>query len=201
MDNTKEYCAIGKLVMDYFTEYIHYKNQKNYKDNFSSYKDATLFRPIKPTQTELAKTLEMYGNNNRLLKNNLSNYLRGSHPFPQDILLQVIYKLKLNSSQFMKLAEEYAIQHNLLEKEYHINNKNWFTTENKNIETQVKERLNTFQTDCIIYLLIMEYLNTYYKDLYIPTSKGERDYELTNLLICATDRKTLKKLANHIFGE
>lgn len=101
----------------------------------------------------------------------------------------------------MELAEEYAIQHNLLEKEYHIDNKNWFTTENKNIETQVKERLNTFQTDCIIYLLIMEYLDTYYKDLYIPTSKGEKDYELTNLLICATDRKTLKKLANHIFGE
>lgn len=201
MDNTKEYCTLGKLVMNYFTEYIHYKNQQNYKDNFSSYKKAAQFKPIKPTQSELARELEMYGNNRRLLKNNLSNYLRGSHPFPQDILLQVVYKLKLNGSQFMELAEEYAIQHNLLEKEYHIDNKNWFTTENKNIETQVKERLNTFQTDCIIYLLIMEYLDTYYKDLYIPTSKGEKDYELTNLLICATDRKTLKKLANHIFGE
>ena len=200
MKENSQYCTIGKLIMDYFSEYIHNKNQDLYEKKHASY-TSPVYKPIKPTQSELARELEMYGNNNRLLKNNLSNYLRGSQPFPQDILLQVIYKLKLNSSQFMKLAEEYAIQHNLLEKEYHINNKNWFTTENKNIETQVKERLNTFQTDCIIYLLIMEYLNTYYKDLYIPTSKGERDYELTNLLICATDRKTLKKLANHIFGE
>lgn len=201
MSEKAQYCPIGKLVMDYFSEYIDNKNQENYTKNFSHYNDAKLFKKIKPTQTELAKTLEMYGNNGRLLKNNLSNYLRGSHPFPQDILLQVIYKLKLNASQFMELAEAYAIQHNLLEKEYHIESKNWFTPENKNIETYVKERLNTFQTDCIIYLLIVEYLDTYFKDLYIPSSRGEKDYQLTNVLLCVTNRKSLKDLAKHVFGE
>lgn len=160
-----------------------------------------MYKPIKPTQSELARELEMYGNNGRLLKNNLSNYLRGSQPFPQDILLQIIYKLKLNGSQFMELAEAYAIQHNLLEKEYHIESKNWFTPENKNIETYVKERLNTFQTDCIIYLLIVEYLDTYYKDLDISTKSGEKDYQLNNVLLCATNRKSLKDLAKHVFGE
>ena len=201
MNKIEEYCALGKLVMDYFTEYIDNKNQENYSKNFSHYKDANLFKKIKPTQTELAKTLEMYGNNRRLLKNNLSNYLRGSQPFPKELLLQVINKLKLNASQFMELAEAYAIQHNLLEKEYHIESKNWFTPENKNIETYVKERLNTFQTDCIIYLLIVEYLDTYYKDLDISTKSGEKDYQLNNVLLCATNRKSLKDLAKHVFGE
>lgn len=62
--------------MDYFGEYIESKNQENYTKRYSHYKDAKSFKEIKPTQTELAKTLEMYGNNGRLLKNNLSNYLR-----------------------------------------------------------------------------------------------------------------------------
>ena len=200
MKENSQYCTIGKLVMEYFTEYIHNKNQSIYEKNNSSY-TSPVYKPIKPTQSELARELGMYGNNGRLLKNNLSNYLRGSQPFPQDILLQIIYKLKLNGSQFMELAEAYAIQHNLLEKEYHIESKNWFTPENKNIETYVKERLNTFQIDCIIYLLIVEYLDTYYTDLDISTKSGEKDYQLNNLLLCATNRKSLKDLAKHVFGE
>ena len=83
--------------MEYFTEYIHNKNQSIYEKNNSSY-TSPVYKPIKPTQSELARELGMYGNNGRLLKNNLSNYLRGSQPFPQDILLQIIYKLKLNES-------------------------------------------------------------------------------------------------------
>ena len=200
MSEKKQYCTIGKLVMEYFTEYIHNKNQSLYEKNNSSY-TSPVYKPIKPTQSELARELEMYGNNGRLLKNNLSNYLRGSQPFPKELLLQVINKLKLNGSQFIELSEEYAIQHNLLEKEYHIESKNWFTPENKNIETQVKKRLNTFQTDCIIYLLVVEYLDTYFKDLYIPSSRGEKDYQLNNVLLCATNRERLKELAKHVFGE
>ncbi len=200
MDNTKEYCNLGKLVMNYFIEYINNENQKNYKKNFASYKDATLFKPIKPTQTELAKTLEMYGNNERLLKNNLSNYLRGLQPFPKELILQIANKLELNGSQFIELAKEYAFNHNLIEKEYHIESKNWFSrsnyeTNNEYLQKQAKENIKSYFTNCITYYLIVEYLNSFCMDLLLS------NYEIKNAVFSASSKDHLQKLANLIFGE
>lgn len=165
MNEKEQYCPLGKLLMDYFIEYIDNKNQENYTKNFTHYNDAKLFKKIKPTQTELAKTLEMFGNNGRLLKNNLSNYLRGTQPFPKTLILQVTNKLKLNGSQFIELVKEYALQNNLLEKEYHYKDRALFSNLNApQAEKIAKSNIQNYYIQCITYCMIIDYIDTFCKE-------------------------------------
>ena len=104
-----KYCAIGQCIMDLFTAYIERKNAENFnKLDYETFKQGKLkFKPAKPTQAALSKIL----NNNT---SNISAYLKGQIKISKEMILDITEKLELNSEDFLKLAEQFALQENIM---------------------------------------------------------------------------------------